>query len=144
MIVIQSLIVVGIGLAIGADFPGGFAGVAALIAVAVLLGTAVAALSTALALLLRREESVVGAVQMLLLPLTFLSTVWMPRGLLPGWIQEAARFNALDWAVPAGREAVSAQADWSAVLAHGGYLVAFALACAWLATRAFRASQCSI
>jgi ABC-2 type transport system permease protein len=93
---------------------------------------------------LRREESAVGAVQMLILPLTFLSTVWMQRDLMPGWIQEIARFNPLDWATTAGREAVGAEADWSGVLAHGGYLFAFALACAWLVTRAFGAYQRSI
>lgn len=142
--VIQSLIVVGLGLAIGASFPGGVAGVAALIAAAVLLGTAFGALSIGLALLLRREESVVGAVQMLLLPLTFLSTVWMQRDLLPGWIQEIARFNPLDCAASASREAVSAHADWSSVLAHGGYLLAFTLVCAWLATSAFRTYQRSV
>ena len=71
--VIQSLIVVGLGIAIGASFPGGVIGVVVLIAAAVLLGAAFGALSIGLALLLRKEESVVGAVQMLLLPLTFLS-----------------------------------------------------------------------
>jgi ABC-2 type transport system permease protein len=142
--VIQSLIVIGLGLAIGASFPGGVAGVAALVAVAVLLGAAFGALSIALALLLRREESVVGAVQMLLLPLTFLSTVWMQRDLLPEWIRQIARFNPLDWAGTAGREAVGAGADWGSVLAHGAYLLAFALLCAWLATRAFRAYQRSV
>ena len=111
---------------------------------AVLLGTAAAALSVGLALLLRREESVVGAVQMLVLPLTFLSTVWMQRDLMPGWIQDAARFNPLDWATSAGREAVGAEADWSTVLAQGGYLPGFVLACGWLATRAFRAYQRSV
>ena len=86
--VIQSLIVVALGIAVGASFPGGVLGVAALIVAAVLLGTAFGALSIGLALLLRKEESVVGAVQMLLLPLTFLSSVWMQRNLMPGWIQD--------------------------------------------------------
>jgi ABC-2 type transport system permease protein len=142
--VIQSLIVVGLGIAIGASFPGGPGGVALLIVAAVLLGTAFGALSIGLALLLRREESVIGAVQMLLLPLTFLSTVWMQRELLPGWIADIARFNPLDWATTAGREAVSADVAWGSVLSRGGYLLVFTLACAWLATRAFRAYQRSL
>lgn len=83
IVVIQSLILVGLGLAIGTDFPGGVVGVAVLIASAVALGTAFGALSFGLALVVRREESVIGAVQLLLLPLTFLSSVFMQRDLLP-------------------------------------------------------------
>jgi hypothetical protein len=63
---------------------------------------------------------------------------------MPGWIETIARFNAADWAVQAGREAVAADADWSVVLSHGGYPAAFALACAWLGTRGFRAYQSSV
>ena len=96
-------------------------GVVMLIAAAVLLGAAFGALSIGLALLLRKEESVVGAVQMLLLPLTFLSSVWMQRNLMPGWIQDVSRFNPLEWAVQAGREAVSASPDWGLVLSHCAY-----------------------
>jgi ABC-2 type transport system permease protein len=142
--VIQSLIIVGLALALGAELPGGVLGVVALIAAAVLIIAGFGALSIALALLVRREESVIGAVQMLLLPLTFLSTAFMARKLMPGWIQDASRFNPLDWAVEAGREAVSASADWSHVLTQGGYLLAFALVCAWLAARAFRTYQRSV
>jgi ABC-2 type transport system permease protein len=142
--IVQSLIIVGLALALGADFPGGVAGVVLLIATSVLLGAGFAALSIALALLLRREESVIGAVQLLLLPLTFLSAAFMARELMPGWIQDVARFNPVDWAAEAGREAVAADVDWASVLSHGGYLLAFALAGAWLATRAFRAYQRSV
>lgn len=144
IVVIQSLILVGLGLAIGTDFPGGILGVAVLIASAVVLGTAFGALSFGLALVVRREESVIGAVQLLVLPLTFLSSVFMQRDLLPGWIQEVARFNPADWAVRAGRGAVAADVDWSVVGSHAGYLAAFALAAAWIATRGFRSYQRSV
>jgi ABC-2 type transport system permease protein len=142
--VIQSLIMIGLGLAIGARFPGGVLGVAVLIASAIVLGTAFGALSIGLALVMRKEESVIGAVQLLLLPLVFLSSVFMQRELMPGWMQEIARFNPVDWAVQAGREAVAAGPDWSVVVSHGGYLAAFALAGAWLATGGFRAYQRSV
>lgn len=142
--VIQSLILIGLGLAIGASFPGGIVGIALLIAAAIVLGAAFGALSLGLALVMRKEESVVAAVQVLLLPLTFLSSVFMQPSLMPGWIENVARFNPADWAVQAGREAVAADVDWSVVLSHGGSLAAFALACAWLGTRGFRAYQRSV
>jgi ABC-2 type transport system permease protein len=108
------------------------------------LGTAFGALSIGLALVVRKEESVIGAVQLLLLPLTFLSSVFMQTALMPGWIEEVARFNPAEWAVRAGRGAVAADVDWSVVLTNGGYVALFALASAWLATRGFRSYQRSV
>lgn len=142
--VIQSLIIVGLALALGATFPGGVGGVALLIVASVLLGAGFGALSIGFALVMRREESVIGAVQLLLLPLTFLSTAFMERQLMPGWIQDVARFNPVDWAVTAGREAVAASPDWSVVLSHGGYVLAFAVVAAWVAAAAFRAYRRSV
>jgi len=142
--VIQSLILIGLALAIGADFPGGVQGVVVLVAAAAMLATAFGALSTGLALVLRQEESVIGAVQFLLLPLMFLSTVFMQRELMPGWIQTLSGFNPADWATQAGRGAVAAHADWGAVGSHAGYLLAFALVAAWLGTRGFRSYQRSV
>jgi ABC-2 type transport system permease protein len=142
--VIQSVIIIGLGYLVGAEFAGGVVGLAVLVLCAVLLGTGVGALSTALALKLRKEESVIAASNFVLLPLTFLSTVFMAQTLIPGWIQTAARFNPVDWAVSAGREALSVSVDWGYVFARTGYLTAFLLVSAWLATRAFRSYQRSV
>jgi ABC-2 type transport system permease protein len=141
---VQSLIIIVLALAIGAHFPGGVVGVVLLIVAAMLLGAGFGALSIALALLLRREESIIGAVQLLLLPLTFLSAVFMQRSLMPAWIQDVARVNPVDWAATAGREVVSSDVDWGLVLQRGALLAGFTLVCAWLATRAFRAYQRSV
>jgi ABC-2 type transport system permease protein len=52
-----------------------------------------------------------------------------------------ARYNPVDWAVVASREALSADANWGLVAWRLGLLVACTSAMAWLATRAFRAYQ---
>ena len=106
---IQSLVIVGMALAIGVSFDGGLLGVVALVLVAILLGTAFAALSNALALVARQEESLIGAVTFLQLPLTFLSTAFMQEELIPGWVAAVAEYNPVNWAVVAGREAVDAE-----------------------------------
>lgn len=111
---------------------------------AILLGTGFGALSIALGLLLRKEESVIAAVQFVLLPLTFLSSVFMARNLAPAWIQDVSRYNPVNWAAEAGRQAVRANVDWSVVGSRAGYMVAFTLVCALVATRAFRAYQRSV
>jgi ABC-2 type transport system permease protein len=103
-----------------------------------LLGTAVGALSDGLALVTRQEETLIGAVQFVVLPATFLSSGMMAANLLPGWIREIARFNPVDWAVTAARAAGD---DWSVVAVRAALLVALLLACTALATRALRAYQ---
>jgi len=143
--VIQSLILIGLGLLVGARFAGGVAQVAVLIAAAVLLTAIFGALSCAVALVVRKEESIIGVVQFLLLPLTFLSSVFMAPALMPGWIRQVSRFNPLNWAVEIGRSAPGAASmDWSLVLTRGAGLVALAVVATWLATRAFGAYQRSI
>jgi ABC-2 type transport system permease protein len=143
-VVIQSVIIVALALVTGVTFDGGVLGVAALILLAGLLGTAFAALSNALALVTRTEESLIGAVSFLQLPLTFLSTAFMQPALMPDWMAKAADFNPVDWAISGGREAVQAGTDWATVAGYAGLLAAFALAAFALATRAFRAYQAQV
>ena len=144
VIVIQSVIMVGLALAVGASFPGGVLGVAVLILVAALLGAAFGALSNSLALVTRQEESLIGAVTFLVLPLTFLSTALMSNDLLPGWMRTVAEFNPVDWAIEAGRSAVAADPDWSLIAGNVALLTVLLLVCAALATRAFRSYQASV
>jgi ABC-2 type transport system permease protein len=143
-IAIQSLVVVGLGLAVGARFPGGLAGVAVLVACSVLLAWAVGALSIGLALVARQEETLIGAVQLVVLPATFLSAGLMKQSLAPGWVQSIARFNPVNWAVDAGREALGTGVDWNLVASRVGLLALLAAACGWVATRAFHAYQRSV
>src|SRR5919112_1705638 len=143
-VTIQSLIIVGLALTIGVSFDGGLLGVAALVLAAGLLGTGFAALSNALSLVTRTEESLIGAVTFLQLPLVFLSTAFMQPDLMPDWMTTLADYNPVDWAITAGREAVRSGTDWAVVLGHCGLLAAFALASLTIATRAFRAYQAQV
>jgi ABC-2 type transport system permease protein len=142
--IIQSVIIVVLGLIVGAEYPGGVAGIAALTICAVLLGTGVGALSNAIGVLSRRIETMVAVSNFVLLPLTFLSSVFMARALMPGWMQSIATYNPVEWAVNAGREGLAAGPDWGVVLSRMGWLALFTVICTWLATRAFRVYQKSI
>jgi ABC-2 type transport system permease protein len=142
--VVQTLVVVAIALAAGARFAGGAVGVGVTLLAAVLISTVVASLSNALALLLRQQEALIGISQFLVLPLQFVSSAVMDTRLAPDWLQSVARYNPVDWAVVASREALSAGTDWGAVGVRVGALAALALMMAWLATRAFGAYQRSL
>ncbi len=138
---IQSLIIVVLALIVGASFANSVLGVAVLIVVSVLVGSAFGCLSIGLALLIRREETLIAAVQFLLLPLSFMSVTFMQKSLMPDWMQTVADFNPLNWAVEAGRDAVTANPDWGAIAGKSGLLVAFLVLCGTFAVRAFRTYQ---
>ncbi|MER6184060.1 ABC transporter permease [Streptomyces sp. NPDC001652] len=140
----QSLIIVLLGLLGGADYPGGFVGIAVLVLASVLLGTVFGALSNALGMLVRERESIIGINTFLLLPLTFLSSAFMAPAQMPGWMRHVADVNPLDWAMVAGRSALSGDPDWGDVLIRGGGLLALAVAAVWLSIRTFRSYQRSV
>ena len=144
VIVIQSLVIIGLGTVAGARFPGGPLAVVMLLVASMLLGAAFASYSNALALLLRSQESVIGVVNLLVLPLSFLSPVFMPQDLLPGWMKHVADFNPVSWAVAVGRESLHSNVDWAVVLGHTALLLALACVVGWLSTRAFRAYRRSM
>ena len=140
-LVLQSLIIGGLALLLGARFGGGPLGFTVLVLSAVLLGAAFSALSDASALVLRQRESVIGLNSFLVLPLTFLSAAFLPLALAPDWIATLARINPVNWAVEAGRAALMAGADWAFILPRLVGLLVVAVACLALATRAFRSYQ---
>lgn len=137
----QSTVIVLLGWLAGAEYPGGVGGVVLLILAAVVVGTIFGALSNTIGMLVRQRESIIGINTFLLLPLTFLSTVFMAKELMPGWMQGIAAFNPLDWAVRAGRSALSATPDWGLVATRGSWLLLLAVAAVVLSTRTFRAYQ---
>lgn len=141
--VIQSVILLVIGALTGANFST-ILGVMILIFAGILLGASFGGLSNAMSVIVRKEETVIAAVNFIVLPLTFLSTVFLSEALLPGWIQAFSRFNPVDWAVVAGRTAVFPDPDWGLVGGRIALLAALALVCGWLATRAFGAYQRSV
>jgi ABC-2 type transport system permease protein len=141
--VIQSAILLLIGALSGADYST-IVGLLVLVFAGILLGAAFGGLSNAMSVVVRREETVIAAVNFVILPLTFLSTVFLPQEILPGWIRTVARLNPVNWAVEAGRTAVFPSPDWGLIAIRMAYLAVLAVLCSLLATRAFRAYQRSV
>jgi ABC-2 type transport system permease protein len=136
-VMVQTVLIILLALVLGAHYTGGVVGVLVLILVAGLLAAAFASLSNGIAVLARQREALIGAVTLVVLPLTFLSTSLMQKSLMPGWIQTVARFNPVNWAVEAGRSAATQQTDWSLVATRVGLLAVLVVVCAGFATRAF-------
>ena len=136
-VAVQSIIVLVLGLALGASFPGGVAGFVVVLLPAVLVGAGFSALSNGVALITRREETLIAVINFVGLPLTFLSAAFMDRNLMPEWIQIAARANPVQWAVDGARGAMLGS-DWAGVWLNCGLLAAFTVVTGFFATQAFR------
>jgi ABC-2 type transport system permease protein len=138
---LQAIIILAVSFALGVSIHTGVAGCLVIILAGMLVNSAFAGISQGIALLTRREATMIAIANFIGLPLLFLSTTMIARAQMPGWMQTAAKFNPVDWGVRAAREVVLPGTDWAAV---GGYLLLLfglsVVTAAW-ATRTFRAYQ---
>ena len=132
--VIQAGVILVVGLALGVRVPGGALGWLVVFLTAALLACAFGGISQGIALLLRREESMIGVANFFSLPLMFLSTILISRNTMPDWIHSASRFNPVDWGAVSARNAVVFGGRWGEAFAHLGYLLALTVVTATFAT----------
>ena len=141
---IQAVVILLVSLALGVRIHTGLAGWVTIIVAAILVNSAFAGVSQAIALLTRREATMIAVANFIGLPLLFLSTTMIARAQMPGWMQTAARFNPVDWGVRAAREVVLPGTSWTVVGWHLLFLLVLtAVTTAW-ATWTFRAYQRSL
>lgn len=137
-IVAQAAVVIVTAFAMGARYETGLAGLVVMILLASIFGMAWAGLSNIVALRTQNAEvtMVIGIV--LLFPILFLSTGFMPTALLPDWLDTVARFNPLSYLIDAERALVNDGWEWSLIVQS--IVVTLGLGAVTLtgATRAFR------
>jgi ABC transporter DrrB family efflux protein len=91
----SSLIIVGVAVALGFRFHGGVAGAIGAAGLVLALGVAMCWVMAFLGVSLRSAESVQAAGFMLIMPLTFASSVLVPATSMPGWLQSFVRVNPI-------------------------------------------------
>jgi ABC-2 type transport system permease protein len=136
---IQTVIILGIAWLLAARVERGAVGWIVMIAVAALVAAGFAGISHGLALIVRREETLIAVLNFFGLPLTFVSAILIAQALMPAWMRWAAKFNPVQWGVVATREMANTSTDWGAVGVYLGLLLAFTAATTAFATWAFRA-----
>ena len=138
---IQGIIILIVSLALGVRIHTGALGWLVIILAGMLVNSAFAGFSQGIALLTRREATMIAVANFVGLPLLFLSSTMIAKSQMPHWMQVAAEFNPVDWGVRAAREVVLPGTDWSVVGWHLLLLLALtAVTSAW-ATRTFRSYQ---
>jgi ABC transporter DrrB family efflux protein len=91
----SSLIIVAVAVALGFRFHGGWAGAAGAAGLSLAVGFGLCWLMAFLGVSLRSAESVQVAGFMLVLPLTFASSVLVPAATMPGWLQAFVKVNPM-------------------------------------------------
>jgi ABC-2 type transport system permease protein len=137
-IIAQAGVVILAAFAMGARYETGLVGIAMMIFLASIFGMAWAGLSNIVALRTQNAEvtMVIGIV--LLFPILFLSTGFMPAALLPDWLDTVARFNPLTYLIDAERALVNDGWDWNLILQSIGVTLLLGAITLTAATRAFR------
>ena len=109
-----------------------------------LLAMAFAGFSHGIALLVRKEASMIATANFVGLPLMFISAILIPPRQMPNWIAQLSRFNPVNWGVHAARNAVLAGGHWGASGVYLLLLLAATAATSLFATWCFRGYQRSI
>jgi ABC transporter DrrB family efflux protein len=145
--IISAVVVVGVGLAIGWRVHTGAAEVAEAFALSLLFGYAFTWAGVALGMVLRSPEAAQQTGFIIFLPLTFISSAFVPIQGMPGWLQPIAIWNPMSALAAASRElfgnpnpsaAVDAWPMQHPELAVVGWSVVMLLVFAPLAVRQFR------
>ena len=145
--IISAVVVVGVGLAIGWRVHTGPAEVAEAFALSLMFGYAFTWVGVCLGMVLRSPEAAQQTGFIIFLPLTFISSAFVPIQTMPGWLQPIAAWNPMSALAAASRElfgnpnpaaAVDAWPMQHPELAVVCWSVAMLLVFAPLAVRQFR------
>ena len=138
---VQALIILLVGLGLGVRVHGGAAGWVVVLVIGALVAMVFAGISHGIALLVRREATMIAAANFVGLPLMFLSSILVTRRVMPNWMQEVSRFNPVNWGVDAARNAFVADDHWGSVGVHLLLLLGMVVVTAGFATWTFRSYQ---
>lgn len=105
-VIVQVLVVLGLGVAIGGTIETGVAGGIGIVVICLLFALWFMAVSNAIALLTTNEEAIIAVANLLQFPLLFLSSGLLPVETLPSWVRMIAALNPVTYGVDAVRALV--------------------------------------
>jgi ABC-2 type transport system permease protein len=121
-VVIQSVIILAIGYAIGAYVQTGVIGILLIFLTIAFFGLAWSGISLAIGMKTRSSETVFAIGGFLTFPLLFLSSALVPIDHLATWIQDVSMFNPISYAVNAIRALMISGYDWATILPSWGVI----------------------
>jgi ABC-2 type transport system permease protein len=135
-LLVQALILIGLGYALGMDAP--VTGIVVGTALTLLIGGACAAASNALALTTKSEDVMAPVINMVMMPVLLLSGILLPMTIGPSWLEKASDFMPIRHVVDGVRDAFGGDYGGSGLLWGTVWaLLLFGLA-VWWGTATFR------
>ncbi|MBV8251134.1 MAG: ABC transporter permease [Chitinophaga sp.] len=105
---------------------------------AAMLTAIFASFSYALGLIFKSEDALAPITQGISMPITLLAGFLLPMSLAPGWLQTAAHFNPVYYAIEAARTLMSDHIDTLVVLRAFAVLTPLLAIVSWWAVRKFK------
>ncbi len=135
-LLVQAVILVGLGYALGMDASVG--GMVLGVLLTVLIGGACAAASNALALATKSEDVMAPVINVVMMPVLLLSGILLPMTIGPDWLERASNFMPTRWIVDATRSMFGGDFGGSEIYWGTAWaMVLFGLAL-WWGTATFR------
>ena len=135
-IFVQACILVLLGWAMG--MRPSWAGVVLGIGITLLIGTACAAASNAVALTTKSEDVMAPLINMVLMPVLLLSGIMLPMTLGPAWLERASDFMPFRWVVDAVRTSFAGDFAGDALTWGVTWAVVLSALGIWWGTSTFR------
>lgn len=135
-LLVQALILVVLGLAMGMDAP--LDGIVLGVLLTLGIGGACAASSNALALATKSEEVMAPVINMVMMPVLLLSGILLPMTIGPGWLERASDFMPIRHIVDAVRNAFGGQVTTSGMAWGTIWTVVLLGLAVWWGTSTFR------
>lgn len=135
---LQCLIILFLSLLFGIRVATGLGGVFMLLLIGLLLGFGVTVISLILAFVLENHGDFFAILGISALPVTFLSSAFVPLESLPAWMRLLAWVNPMTYAIDAMRSLILVGWDWPPLIKTGIALVIFDGAMFLLGTKVLR------
>jgi ABC-2 type transport system permease protein len=110
----MAAVILVVSLLLGATLATGIGGFFLILALSGLFGIAFAGVSF-MAALLTKSEQAASAISLLMFPVVFISTAFVPRAVMPGWMQAVNDWNPVTFQIEAIRRLMVVGYDWSAI-----------------------------
>jgi ABC-2 type transport system permease protein len=135
---LQCAIILILGLLFGIQIAAGWSGAVALLLISLLLGFGVTVISLILAFVLENHGDFFAILGITALPLTFLSSAFVPVESLPAWMAFLAQVNPMTYAVDGMRTLALSGWNGSVLARMAIVLLVFDVAMFWIGSKVLR------
>ena len=102
-IAVQIIIILTLGVLLGAKIATGILGVIGIIGIGILFSIIFSSFTTAIAMITKDQEAMMSIMMPIMFPLLFLSSAFLPLEILPRWVQVFATINPVTYGIDAAR-----------------------------------------